>query len=152
MHCATAACALQQAHRDSVLALECKAKAEEGQDHHTFMIAFGVAIGACLAKSHGTLLYPLQLLTGDVPLAAILGMLATAQLWAISDRGSVSAAPTPSVSGTPALQVGIKCQHCSSDQGVPTSRQDEVGQLTLTTCPKNILTVSKRREGQQGRP
>ena len=44
IHCTTAACVLQQAHRDSVLALEYEVKAEEGQDCHAFMEAFGVAV------------------------------------------------------------------------------------------------------------
>ena len=41
---ATTACALQQANRDNVLALECEAKVEEGQDCHTFVEAFRVAM------------------------------------------------------------------------------------------------------------
>ena len=55
-------------------------------------------------------------------------MLATTQLWAIADRGLVLTPPTPSVLGTPVPQVGGKCQHHSSDQGVPTPEgplQDE---------------------------
>ena len=39
---ATAACVLQQGHRDSVLMLEHKVKAEEGQDCQAFMEAFGL--------------------------------------------------------------------------------------------------------------
>ena len=39
-----AACALQQAHRDNVLALEDEGKAEEGLDHHTFMEAVGAVV------------------------------------------------------------------------------------------------------------
>ena len=58
----------------------------------------------------------LQLLTVDMPLATILGMLATTWLQAIADRGLVQAPPTPSVSGTPVLQVGRKCWCHSSDQ------------------------------------
>ena len=78
VHCTNAACALQQAHRDNVLVLECEAKVGEGWDCQ----AFGVAMQACLPKSHGALLWPLQILT-------ILGMSATTQLWAIADRGLV---------------------------------------------------------------
>ena len=103
---ATTACALQQAHGDSVLALESEVKAEEGWDCQAFVEAFGVAMCACLPESHGALLHPLQLLTGNVPIAAILGMLATAPLWTIADRGL--APPTPSVSEIPVLQVGTK--------------------------------------------
>ena len=53
-------------------------------------------------------MYPLLLLTGNVPLAAILGMLATAQMWAVADGGLVPAASIPNVLDTPALQVGAK--------------------------------------------
>ena len=56
--CTTTACALQQAHRDSVLNLECEAKVEEGQDCQAFMEAFGAAIQACLPETCGALLYP----------------------------------------------------------------------------------------------
>ena len=107
--CATTACALQQPHKDSVLMVECKAKVEEGWDCQAFMEAFVVAMQACLPETHGALMYPLQLLTGDVPLAAILGMSATSQLWAVADRGSVLAPPTLSMLGTPAPQEAVKC-------------------------------------------
>ena len=66
LHHATTACALQQAHQDSVLALECQTKVEERWDCQ----AFRVAMQACLPENQETLLYPLQLLTGDVQLAA----------------------------------------------------------------------------------
>ena len=57
VHHANAACALQQAHRDRMLALECEVKVEEGWDCHTFMEAFrGVAVQACLPRSCGALL------------------------------------------------------------------------------------------------
>ena len=59
MHHTTAACTLQQAHRDSVLVLECEAKVEEVQDCHAFMEAFGAAVQSCLPESCGALLYPL---------------------------------------------------------------------------------------------
>ena len=40
----TTACALQQAHRDSVLVLEHEAKVEEGRDCQAFVEAFRAAI------------------------------------------------------------------------------------------------------------
>ena len=61
-------------------------------------------------------------------------MSAIVQLWAmadgglaqtVADRGLVQTPPAPSVSGTLAPQVGIKCWHHSSDQGVPTPGQKE---------------------------
>ena len=80
VHHATTAIALQQTHMDSVLVLECVAKATEVQECQAFLKAFGVAMQACPPETHGTFLYPLQPLTGDVLLAAILGMAATVQL------------------------------------------------------------------------
>ena len=49
----TTAHALQQAHRDSVLALEHEAKVEEGWDCQAFMEAFGAAMPACLPETVG---------------------------------------------------------------------------------------------------
>ena len=43
-HLTTIACALQQAHRDSVLVLEHEVKVDEGWDHQAFVEAFRVAI------------------------------------------------------------------------------------------------------------
>ena len=37
VHCTTNSPVLQQTHRESMLALECKVIAEEGQDCHAFM-------------------------------------------------------------------------------------------------------------------
>ena len=122
------ACALWQAHWDNVLELECKANVTKEWDYQAFAEAFGAAMHDCLPESCRAFLHPLQVLTNDVPLAIILGMSATAQLWAMADRGLVPAPSTPSVLGTPALQVGGKCQHHSSDQGGPILkrlRQDE---------------------------
>ena len=81
-------------------------------------------------------MYPLQLLTGNVPLAIILGMLATTQLQAMADRGLVKAPPTPSTFGIPVPQVGTKYQHPSSDQGVPTLRQDEDEMANIDDIPE----------------
>ena len=88
---------------------------EEDQDHDTFVEAFGVALQACLPKTQGTLMYPLQLLAGNVPLAAILGMSATTQLEAVSDRGLAPAASIPIVSEMLAPEGGTRHWHHSSD-------------------------------------
>ena len=59
-------------------------------------------------------MYLLQLLTGNVPLATIQGMLATTQLEAILGRGLASAASIPIVWEMLAPQGGTKCWHHSS--------------------------------------
>ena len=146
MHCQSVACALQQVHWNNVLALECEAKVVKGQDCQAFAEAFGVTMWACLHESHGALLYPMQIPTGDVPLATILRMSSTAQLWAVTDRGSVPVPPTQSALGTTVPQVGRKCWCHSSDQGVPTLRQDEEEAANIDDMPKEH-PCRKQKEG-----
>ena len=55
--CTVTACTLQQAHRDSVLALEHQMEVVERWDCQAFVEAFGVAIQTCPPKNWGTLLY-----------------------------------------------------------------------------------------------
>ena len=112
--------------------LEHEAKVEEGQNCQASMEAFRVVMQACLPETQGVLLYPLQLLTGDVPLTTILGMSATAQLQTVTDRGSELAPPNPSMSGIPVPLMGVKCQHPSSGQGVPALSQEEEEEIADT--------------------
>ena len=143
----TTACALQWAHRESVLVLEHQTKVEERWDCQVFVEAFRVAIWACPTETYGTLLYPIQLLTGDVPLATLLRMLATAQLWAVVDRWPAPAAPIPSVLEVPVPQVGAKCLHHSSDQGVPIPRQEEEEMAEIDDTSKEH-PCCKQKEGR----
>ena len=136
VYCTATVYTLQQVHKDSVIVLECQATAEERQAHQAFMEAFRVAIGSCPPKNWGTLLYPLQLLTGDVPLATLLGMLATTQLWTMAGSEPAHAVPIPRVPGMPALQTGTKCLCHSSDQGVLALRQEEEETVELSYTPK----------------
>ena len=146
VHCAATACALQQTHRDSVLALECEVKAEEGQDCQAFIETFGVAYEPICLKPRA-LLYPLQLLTGNVPLATILGMSVTGQLQAVADRELAPAASIPSILEMPSPQVGTKCWCHSSDQGMPTLRQDEEGMADIDDMPEEH-PCQKQNEGR----
>ena len=86
---------LKKAHQESILVLECQVMDYEGQAHQTFVEAFRVAMGSCLPESQGALLCPLQLLTGDMPLATLLGMSATAQLQVVGDEEPAPTAPNP---------------------------------------------------------
>ena len=79
-----------------------------------------------------------------MPLAALLGMSATTQQHAVADRGLAPVSSIPSVLEMPVPQMGAKCQHHSSDQGVPALRQEEGKLQTLTTHPKSILTINER--------
>ena len=75
------ACTLEKSHKESMLELEHEAIAEEGQDCWAFLEAYRAVLWACPPEACVVLMYPLQLLTGNVPLAAILGMLATTPNW-----------------------------------------------------------------------
>ena len=86
-----------------MLMLECEAKVEEGWDCQAFMEAFGATLQACPPETHGALMYPQQLLISDVPLAAILGMIATTWLQGVTGKEAIPAAPTPSALQMPAL-------------------------------------------------
>ena len=101
VHGATTAYALQQAHKESVLALEHQRMEEERQAHQAFVEAFGVAIGACSPENWGILLYPLQLMTNNVLLAVLLRMSATTQLSAVAED----------IHQQPPSQVHQVCQH-----------------------------------------
>ena len=119
-------------------------KAEERWDHQACVKVFEVAIQACPPENWGILLYPLQLLTGNVPLAALLGMLATIPPQAVAD-GELAPAPSiPSVLEMPAPQVDTKHWHCSSDQGVP-PRQEEEEMAELYFTPKRASSVKMKR-------
>ena len=69
---------------------------EERPAHQAFLETFNVAIGACPPENQGALLHPLQLLTSNVPLGALLGISATTQLQAVADGELAPAAPPKS--------------------------------------------------------
>ena len=80
------ACTLETSHKERMLELECEAIPEEGWDCQAFLEACGAVLWACPPKACGVLMYPLQLLIGNVPLAAILGMSATTLQLATAGR------------------------------------------------------------------
>ena len=121
--------------------------AEERWAHQALVEAFREATGACLPKNWGALLYPLQLLTGDVPLAVLLGMSATAQLWAVADGEMAPTTPIPRVPEMPAPPTGTKHQCHSSDQGVPAPRQEEEETVEPNYTPKE-WPHQKQKEGR----
>ena len=63
---------LQQSLGESMQDLECKAIEEEGLDCQSFLEACRAALQGCPTKACGVLLYHLQLLTGNMPLAILL--------------------------------------------------------------------------------
>ena len=75
---------------------------------------------------------PLQLLTGNLPLATMLGMLAATQLQAVASTEPTLAASISSVLETPVPLMGAKWWHHSCNQGVSTPRQEETAELDDT--------------------
>ena len=100
-----------------MLKLECKGLAQEGCDCWEFVETCSAALWACPLKAHGVLMYPLQLLTGKVPMAA---MLATTAQPATEGREPPLTVSTPTMSRTLAVPSGSKCWQVSSKQSLPT--------------------------------
>ena len=152
----TTACALQQAHRDSVLVLEHKTKVEEGQDHQAFMEAFRVAVRSCPPRTHGHSVPPtapdqwcaLSHHPRDVSHSQATGSGRQGLVQTVADRGSVQTPPTPSVSRTPMPQVGAKFWCHSSDQDVPALGQDEEEVAEIDIIPKECPC----KKWKDGRP
>ena len=72
--CADHACSIQQLHSDSMQCLKREALKEEGKDCQSFLATCGAALQACPPEDHGVLMYPLQLLTGNMSLATLLAI------------------------------------------------------------------------------
>ena len=85
-------------------------------------------------------------MTSNVPLATLLGMSATTQLWAVADRGPAPAASIPSVLEIPVPQMGTKCQHHFSEQGVPAPREEEE-EMDINNLPEEC-PCHKQKEGR----
>ena len=112
------------------------------------MEACGAVLWACPPEACGGLMYPLQLLIGNVLLASILGILATTLQPATAGREPVSTASLPTVSEMPAPPTGTKWQHCLSNQEGTTPRLEEEGAVGLDVTPKEW----PHRRWKEGRP
>ena len=81
-HHATQAYTLEWSHEERIPKMECAALVEEGHDCQAFLEACSAALQACPLKAHGVLMCPLQLLTGNVSLAAMLATTPNQPQWA----------------------------------------------------------------------
>ena len=72
--CADCSNTLQQMHRDSMQGLERDAIKKEGRDCQSFLATCRAALQACSSEAHGALMYPLQLLMGNMSLATLLAI------------------------------------------------------------------------------
>ena len=97
------------------------------------MEAFSAALWACPLKAHGVLMYPLQLLTGNVPMAA---MLATTLQLATVGRELPSSASPLTVSRTPAPVTRTKwwC-HLSNQEAMMLRPEEEEVSCPLLHLP-----------------
>ena len=130
-HCAMQAYILEQSHEESLLRLEGAVLTEEGGDFQAFMEACGTALWACPFTAHGVLMYPLQLLTGNVPLAI---MLATTPQLATVGRELLLTAFIPTLSRMVAPPTGTKWWCWLSDQEamMPRPEEEEAAILDVT--------------------
>ena len=121
--CVACALNLQQAHREAIGTLENEVIKEEGWAHQSFLWACGVALWACPTESLGTLMYPIQLLTGNM---SFTGLLMAMSQQTMSPRGPI---PLPSCSTRPTMvahSAGTKWPHSSPghDTGLDISRDE----------------------------
>ena len=100
-----------------------------------------VALWTCQPKVHGILMYPLQLLTSNVLLATILGMLAT------MGKELTSATSIPRVLETRAPVNGMKKMCHSSNQGASMPRPEEEDTPELDVTPEEP-PHQKQKEGR----
>ena len=106
--CAEHTCILQQSHGECMQEMEREA-IEEGRDPQSFLTACRVELHVCPPEACGVLMYPLQLLMGNMSLATLL---------AISSQSSTAMGePTPETPH-PTMPVAStsKWQHCSSGE------------------------------------
>ena len=102
--CVDHACILQQSHRESMQDIEREAIEEEGRDWQSFLTACRVALQACPPEACRILMYPLQLLTGNMSLATLLAICpkpstAMGEPNPVTPHPIASVAPVP-ISGT----------------------------------------------------
>ena len=105
-----------------MLKLEHEALVEEGHDFQTFVEACSAALQVCPTEAHGAQMYPLLLLTGNVPLAAMLAT--TPQLAMVGGELPLTASP-PTVSRKLAPPTRTKWWHPLSNQEATASRAEE---------------------------
>ena len=90
--------------------------------------------------------------SSDMPLVALLGMLATTQLQVMADEEPAPTAPTPRVPEMSAPPTGTKCQHHSSDQDVLVPRQEEKETVEPDYTSEECSHKKRKREGWWQRP
>ena len=149
--CADCVCTIQQSHGESMQDIEREVIEEEGRDHQSVLIACWAALQACPPEAHGILMYPLQLLTGNMTLATLLAIFSQPST-KMGEPTPVTPHPTASV--VPTLTLGIKQWHHSPDQEATSPRSGEEEATGTSEEPphqkqKNVNPLMKLlKEGQ----
>ena len=126
--------ALQQSHREGILKFESEALEKEEHTHLLLLEACRATLRACLIEAHGVLLFPLQLLMGNILLASLL---TAAPQPAPLVREPPSTIPPPSTSKPPSCPTGTKWQ-CHP------SREEATG----SAAPAKEPTHWRQKEGK----
>ena len=122
---------LQQVHQETIQTLEDEAIKEEKHAHQSFLWAFGAALQACPNKALGVLMYPINLLTGNMSLTSLL--MAAWQL-IIRSRDPI---PSPSYPRRPTItthSTGTKWQHLPGCD----VELDPSGDVEPISCPGEL--------------
>ena len=91
---------------------------EEGQDHQSFLTACGTVLQACPPEACGVLMYPLQLLMGNMSFAALLAL--SPQLsTTVEEPAPATPHPTMSAAPTPSWESNSDTTHPGRGQLVP---------------------------------
>ena len=137
---------IQQSHSGSMQCLEREAIEEEGRDHQSFLAACGVDLQACPPEAHGVLMYPLQLLMGNMSLATLLAI--------PPQTSTAKEEPTPVISHpttlvAPTSETKWQCHSPTQEVSSPWSGDKVVG--TSEELPhqkhKNGMPLRKLLEG-----
>ena len=131
--CADCTHTLQQLHSNSMQGLEGEV-IEKGRDCQSFLTACGVPLQACPTEAHGILMYPLQLLMGNMSLATSLGHLPQAST-AIEKPTPATPHPTMLAAPAPISEIKWLC-HPSGEEA------------TEPNTPAKEPTHQKQKEGK----
>ena len=110
--CMVHALDLQQAYGETIWALESEAIEEDEWAHQSFLWACRAALWACPAEALGVLMYPIQLLMGNISLT---GLLTAAPQQTTSLRGPIPSPSTPKGTGAKQPHSLPRC-HMGLDQ------------------------------------
>ena len=123
--CAECMCTIWQSHGESMQDIDREAIAEEGRDCQSFLIACGAVLWACPPEAHGILMYPLQLLTGNMSLAILLAIFPQPST-TMGESNPATPHPAVSVEPMPTLETKQQCYSPDQEATLPWPGDEEV--------------------------